>query len=327
MNILVLKESRAGETRVALVVDDVALLLRNRNCEAVLVESGAGVQAGFTDKQYEAVGATIVDSPTNVDDCGRLFDRADVVVRCKRPSAERQQQIERGAFRRRQRGGMHLVAVIDVLAKDAVDDVRELNDVGVQVHSIDQLDALTHDDPMNLLAAMSRIAGRLALQDAINEFVERSNARRSPNKLAIIGFGVCGESSFLEAKALSTRFDSITVICSKHRPVSTDVNCKVVELDKSKPIDQQQQIVFEEIEKAGLVLILCLVVGGTINNIDIVITCARNNNQRAPLLIPLHSLKRMTPGTVVIDMALTEGGKIKDVDCVYFKMMLINRKC
>jgi NAD/NADP transhydrogenase alpha subunit len=140
---------------------------------------------------------------------------------------------------------------------------------------------------MNILSAMSKIAGRLALLDAMNK------CNLKINKAVIIGFGAVGRSAFYEA--LKNNLNTFVFITNDNQKNEIEsAGGKTIYLDKNIRLEEQQKIILNEIENA-----------------QIVITSARKSNQLAPLLIPKNTLDSMQQGSVIVDMALSEGGNVE----------------
>lgn len=267
--ILIAKETRAGETRVALIPAHVNELIKQGH--TVFVEHLAGVNAGFTDQDYITAGAQIrsVNSDT-LDSYKKLFEGITHIVRVKRPDRSRE-MLENKSIAK----NTVMIGALDPLEQHSP-HLKEYQDAGIDTHSIDQL-SLPPDHPMNILSSMSKIAGRLALADAINHF------KNEIRKIVIIGFGTVGQSAFYEA---IKRHLPVTVMLrdAKHTAEVTRAGGRAVLIDNN---------IRDEVVDA-----------------DIVITSARRNNEPAPLLITDEILQLMRPGSVIVDMALSEGGNV-----------------
>ena len=184
-NILLVKETRAGEKRVALVPEDVKKLISLGH--EVVIENDAGVAAGFSNDEYQQAGAEIRTlANENSDGFTQLFKDTDIIVRAKRPNREREI-----AENKAMRSGMKMIGALDPLEKNSP-HMDEYKAAGVEAISIDQLD-LTADDPRNILTSMSKIAGRLALKYALEK------CQCEAKKAVIIGYGIVGLASFEEA--------------------------------------------------------------------------------------------------------------------------------
>jgi NAD(P) transhydrogenase subunit alpha len=162
----------------------------------------------------------------------------------------------------------------------------EYKRAGIEIHSIDQL-ALPSDHPMNILAAMSKIAGRLALVDAINKL------KQPIDKVVIIGFGAAGQSVFLEAIKQKL---NVTVMLRDEKKANEVIKLggKAALINKNATLPELQHQIKNEIIEAS-----------------IVITSIRTNNEIAPILITNETLQQMKPGSVVVDLAISEGGNVE----------------
>ncbi len=277
--LLLTKETRAGETRVALIPSDVKKLIAEGH--VVFVEKNAGEQAGFSDKEYRDAGAAIRELKNNsVSSFQEFFNYVDIIVRAKRPDRSRE-ILENKTIT----PGTMMIGALDPLEKNS-EHISEYEKRNIIPHSIDQL-KLAADDPRNLLSAMSQIAGRLAVLDAIKKFSS------TPSHIVIIGYGAVGRSAFDEAQKQKL---SVTVILTNPE-IANEIKLKhanAVIMNSSDSLSHQQEIVKNNIVDA-----------------DIVITSARKPGHAAPLLIPLSTLKQMKKNSVIVDMALSEGGNVE----------------
>ena len=279
LNILLVKETKAGETRVALIPDDIKKLISVGH--KVFVEHNAGSKAGFSDSDYIDSGAEI--RHLKEDDSVlfiKLFKGINLIVRAKRPDRKRE-IIENSTISK----DTMMVGTLDPLERTS-SHVDEYHNSGIKAYSIDQL-RLAPDDPMNLLAAMSRITGTLALLDALKMF------KSKVNKLVILGYGTAGKSVFNEAMKLQI---PTTVILRNIEQAKTiqKLNGNVFLLDRNDNLQKQQS----DIRNVLL-------------NADIAITSVRKPNSPAPLFIPASTLQAMNKGSVIIDLALSEGGNVE----------------
>ncbi len=278
-NILITKETRAGESRVALIPADVKKLA-NKGYK-IYIEQNAGTAAGYPDQEYENAGAEIrYINQYSVENFKKLFANINIIVRVKRPDTQRE-KLENQALSQ----GMIMIGALDPLEKHS-SHINEYHQAGIHAYSIDQMQ-LAHDDPMNILASMSKIAGRLALLDALDKF------HSTIKKVVIIGFGIVGYSAFMEARSKNL---PTTVIINNSNQANeiTQHGGNILLLDTNADLQQQQTVIKQALSDA-----------------DIVITSARRANQPAPLLIPRDTLLHMHKGSVVVDMALSEGGNVE----------------
>lgn len=277
-NILVVKETRSGEARVGLIPEDVVKLVGEGH--SVFIEDGAGELAGFSNQDYIDAGAIVRKIPqNNLAGYRELFAQINLLVRVKRADRERE-QLECLAIP----AGTIMVGALDPLEKDS-SHIKEYHQAGIIAYSLDQLD-LAAEDPLNMLAGMSKIAGKLALLDGV------AKLNRVAAKVVIIGFGVVGQAAFAEARSQNLP----VVVILGNRKIAQELieqGAKTVLLDYNASLEMQQEVVCNELQDA-----------------DIVITSARKAKQPAPLLIPWETLDKMRSGSVVLDMALSEGGNV-----------------
>lgn len=278
MKIFVPRETRANETRVGLIPEDVMLLVNQGH--AVWIEQGAGQAAGFADADYRQAGAAIRPLMSDeLEGYQQLYQGIDVILRVKRPAAWRE-GLENQAIA----SGTVMVGALDPGEKLST-HWQAYQAAGIDARSIDQL-SLPSDDEMNILSSMSRMAGQLALQDALSrkDIVEQ---------VVLIGAGTAGWSAMNEALSHQLLTTVIVTNLAKKEKVEA-AGAMAVWLDTSTPLSEQQHRVCELVKEA-----------------DIVMTSARRANQPAPLLIPAATLAVMKKGAVVVDLALSEGGNVE----------------
>lgn len=178
---IVLKESRVGEGRVALTPNAVSLLVKKHF--PIMVESAAGMLAGFTDEEYREAGATIFKF-------GTPFPSHSFILRVKCPTAE-QELSENKLFSPE----TIMMGFLDPLDEDT-SHINRWKSLGITPISLELL-PLSADDPKNAQAAMSRFAGRLALKDALNHY-QGTHLK----KVTVIGTGPAGMEAALAARNL-----------------------------------------------------------------------------------------------------------------------------
>ncbi len=270
--VLVVKETREGESRVALTPETISLLSSRQY--RVLVETDAGLKAGFTDSDYIKAGAEIFFLSSEG------FPADTLMLRVKLPDKIRE-DLENKLFRE----NTSMMGFLDPLDPFEADDhITAWQTSRVTTFSVDLFKSLSVNDPKNMQAAMSRIAGRLAFQDGL----KRCNSE-SPVKLTVIGTGPAAFSAAFEAKKVGV-------------PVQ---------------LFGRQERYRAELERAG---ILYRILPEPISQVEfirrylreetIVITAARTPGVKAPLLIDEESLNVLPKGAVIIDLTVNEGGSV-----------------
>lgn len=179
-----------------------------------------------------------------------------------------------------------MIGALDPFEEDG--HVEEYRTAKILAYSIDQL-ALTKDSPMNILASMSIIAGELALMDALQK-----TKLASPQTALIIGTGIAGMAAIEQALKQNLNVIVISVNQQHLDLFKENANVTGIYLPRTDPLEKQQQLVLKSAKQA-----------------DVMITSARSPGQKAPLLLPLSTLKIMKQGAAVIDLALSEGGNVE----------------
>ncbi len=247
-------------------------ILRNHS---VLIETGAGAGAGFTDEDYIAVGAKI--SPTAAD----IFKQSDMVVKVKEPQASERKQLRKG----------QILFTYLHLAPDRP-QTQDLLDSGVTAIAYE-----TVTDPrggLPLLAPMSEVAGKLAPQVG-SWSLQKANGGSGillggvpgvgPGNVVVIGGGNVGTQAGRVAAGMGAR---VSVLDRS--------------LDRLRHLDDVFGGVFET-SYASAANLLRLVAEA-----DIVIGAVLIPGAEAPKLISREQLSLMKPGSVLVDVAIDQGG-------------------
>lgn len=265
-------ETKDKERRVALTPSAVALAIERGH--EVLVQAGAGLGAGIPDQAYEAVGARLVPEAAEVWG-------ADVVVKVKEP-----QPAEQAHFR----PGLTLFAYLHLAAEPELTDA--LLSSGTTGYAFE---TLTDRHGLPLLAPMSEIAGRAA---AIMGAAALSSANGGsgtlmggaagvpPAKVVVIGMGVAGTMAARGARGLDAHVTGVDVDLQRLYDHHLDGTIDATQI--SEP-----QLVGEHVRVADLVVGAALVPGA-----------------RAPVVVTEEQIDAMRPGSVVVDLAIDQGGCI-----------------
>lgn len=273
--IFIVKESRNGEQRVALVPSDVLKLIQDGF--KVLVEDQAGIGAGFTNRAYESIGAKICKIQTDcVESYRAAFKNVDMIIRVKRPDRARE-KLEALAIQ----SGTNMIGSLDLLEKNS-EHVNEYQHAEIVYHSFDQFH-FAPDTPMNAIKKMSAFAGKLALDDAILKL------GRIVEKVVVIGYGEAGKAVYAECLRRGLLCFVLTGQLSNVQEKGT-----IVYISREISLPLRQEFLKKYIKDA-----------------DIVITTASSNGELAPILITNHSLSAMKKGAVIVDLAVPEGGNVE----------------
>ena len=274
MQIGIPKEVKPFENRVSLLPAAVRELTNQGH--AVVVETGAGLVSGYSDQDYIAVGASIVA------DAASLYGGAELIVKVKEPiSAEfvhlRPQHI---LF-----SYLHLAALPQL--------TRQLQDIGLTAIGFETLEV---NKSLPLLAPMSDIAGRLSAQIGAQLLQKPQGGKGlllgglpgvERGKVVILGGGVAGSSAALVSGAMGaevTVFDRNRNKLEKLRAIGANVS----------GLYSYSETIAEAVSQADLLIGAILVTG-----------------ERAKQLVSEQMVKTMQPGSVIIDIAVDQGGCIE----------------
>jgi H+-translocating NAD(P) transhydrogenase subunit alpha len=287
MRIGVPKETAAGEHRVALV-PEVVRKLTGKGHE-VIIEAGAAEGALLPDDQFTEVGATIGD-PWG----------ADVVVKVAPPSAEEVAKLGQGAT---------LIGLLEPLTNP--DGVRALADAGVTAIAMEAIPRISRAQSMDALSSQANIGGYRAVLLA-GELMQRfypmlmtAAGTIPPAKVLVLGAGVAGLQAIATARRLGAVVEAFDVRAAVKEQIES-LGANFVELDMGFDAEAEggyaRQLTDEEQQKQRELL------ADEIERQDVVITTALVPGRPAPLLVTADAVKRMKPGSVIVDLAGAAGG-------------------
>lgn len=267
------REIKTEEHRVAITPIGVRELV-DRGHE-VLVETGAGEGSTIHDEEYEAQGARIIHEATDV------FDGADMILKVKEPQPSEVEMFHEGQILFTY---LHLAAYPDLASGLAEKGIVALAYETVQMP----------DGSLPLLAPMSEIAGRMATQ-AGAYFLEKSQGGRgillggttgvSPAKVVIVGGGMAGSNAAVIAMGMQGDVVVLDTDARKLRTLDSLYQGRIVTLHSNK------LTIEERVTDADLVIGTVLVPGAS-----------------APKLVTEDMVKSMKRGSVLVDVAIDQGG-------------------
>lgn len=273
MRLFIPRETKTHEYRVGLIPSAVGQLVQSGH--EVLVQTGAGLGAGMPDAQYEAVGASLVDS------AAEGYGRATLVVKVKEPQPEEYEFLRPD----------HLLFCYFHFAAS-----RELTEAVMRsgAAAIAYETFVDHQGRLPLLIPMSEVAGRMSIQQGA-KYLENPTGGRGvllggvpgvePAHVTIIGAGVVGTEAAKMAAGLGAQVHLLDTDVHRLRALSEVLpkNVVVLRSDRSR--------IVEELARADLVVGAVLVRGA-----------------RAPRLVLREDLARMKRGAVIVDVAVDQGG-------------------
>ncbi len=294
MKVGVPREVARGERRVALVPDTVAKLVGSGM--DVVVEKGAGTEAGFADSAYADAGATVADDAA-------VF-AADVVVKVAPPT------VGAGAVDEvaKLKAGGALIAFLQPLVSPEL--VNGLAAARVTSFSMELVPRITVAQRMDALSSQATSAGYIAaLRGALDvdvffPMLTTAAGTIPPAKVLVIGAGVAGLQAIATAKRLGARVKGFDIRPAAAEQVeSLGAQFVGITLEEAETKGGYAKEVTEDQQKKEHELLhkICA-------ESDVVITTAQVPGRKAPVLITRDMVEAMRPGAVIVDLAAESGG-------------------
>jgi alanine dehydrogenase len=272
------KEIKNNEFRVGMTPSSV--LSYKKAGHDIIIEASAGQSIGFTDEDYTGAGATIVASAAEVWS-------ADMVVKVKEPLPE-----EYGYFHE----GLILYTYLHLAPEAELTHALAYNKVTAIAYETIQLD----NGSLPLLTPMSEVAGRMSVQIGAH-FLEKAHGGKGillggvpgvePGKVAVIGGGIVGANAAKMAIGLGADVSIVDLNPDRLRQLDDQFQGRV------KTIMSNPYNIAEVVRRADLVIGAVLIPGA-----------------RAPRLVTEDMVKMMSPGSVIVDVAIDQGGSIETID-------------
>jgi alanine dehydrogenase len=278
MKIGVPKEIKTNENRIALVPAGAEALVAAGH--SVMIEQGAGEGSGFPDEDYSRVGATMgADADT-------VWRQGDMILKVKEPIAVEWPRIRRGQV---------LFTYFHFAADEAL--TRAHLKSGATCIAYETVELPSRELP--LLTPMSEVAGRMAVQEGA-KYLEKLYGGRgvllggvpgvAPAKVVILGGGIVGINAAKMAAGLGAQVTVLDISLERLRYLSDVMPANVL------LIHSNRHNVLEHIATADLVVGAVLVTGA-----------------KAPRLVRREDLKLMRPGSVIVDVAIDQGGCVETI--------------
>jgi len=272
------KEIKSEEYRVALTPAGAEMLTQSGH--DLVVEAGAGVGSGFTDDFYEAAGAEIVETADEV------WERSEMIMKVKEPIRVEWSRI---------RDGQLLFTYFHFAADEGL--TRAVLESGATAVAYETVELETGELP--LLTPMSEVAGRMAVQEGA-KYLERPQGGLGvllggvpgvlPGKVLVLGGGVVGTNAAKMAAGLGAR-----------------VHIMDIDLDRLRYLDDVMPA------NVNLLFSTRYAIRKQVEDADLIIGAVLIPGAKAPSLITREDLKLMRPGTVIVDVAVDQGGCVETI--------------
>lgn len=267
------KEIKVHENRVALLPGGVTRMKRNGH--RVLIEKGAGLGSGFSDEQYVDAGAEIVD------DVEKLWDRSEMIMKVKEPI--------RVEYNRMKEGQIIFTFFHFAASRELTEAVIKSKCIAIAYETVEK-----EDRSLPLLIPMSEVAGRMATQEGA-KYLEKPQGGKGillggipgvkPANVMILGGGVVG----VNAAKIAAGMGANTTILDISMP-------RLRYLDDVMPRNIDTMFSSESN------------IRNLLPEVDMVIGAVLKPGAKAPHLITREMLKDMQQGSVLVDVAIDQGG-------------------
>lgn len=290
-----------GESRVAAIPETVKKLVNDG--ARVLIETNAGLKSYFSNELYENVGAEIT---INVED---IYETSDLILKVKEPLFNKllnKSEVEM------MKKGQYLITFLHPASPSNHKMVSELAEKGVNSLTLDGMPRITRTQTMDALTSMSTVAGYKSVLMAANRLrkfmpmVGTAVGMIKPANVLVIGTGVAGLQAIATARRLGAVVSAID-IRSDAQEQAKSLGAKIIDVGVPKEIavgdgfyacslpenwlSHERDIIREKISQFDIIILSALVPG-----------------KRAPVLITDDMVKMMNPGSVIVDIAIDQGG-------------------
>ena len=289
-------EVRPGEARVAATPETVKKLAAGGK-HAIVVQAGAGVRAAVRDAEFQAAGATIAASAADV------YSQSDILLKVRGPDASEFPLLRRGSI------------LVGLLNPYEAASVEALARTGVTGFALEWLPRITRAQAMDVLSSQANIAGYKAVVVAADEYgrfmpmLMTAAGTVKAARVLVLGAGVAGLQAIATAKRLGAVIEAFDVRPAVKEQVES-LGAKFVEVpvseeekrqaetaggyarEMSEDYKRRQSALIDERSKAA----------------DIIITTALIPGRPAPVLVREETVRGMKPGSVIVDLAVEQGG-------------------
>lgn len=292
MKVGIPKELDPKEFRVAATPKTVKRL--QKQGFEVFIQKDAGSKANFSNKEFEDVGATLIDS------AAEIYQNTDVVLKVLAPTTEEVDLMKEG-----------LVTLSYLWPAQNPDLLKKLADKKVNAIAMDAIPRISRAQKMDVLSSMANIAGYRAVIEGANHFGRFLNGQITaagkvdPAKVLVIGAGVAGLAAIGAAKSLGAivkAFDTRMEVAEQIQSMGAEFLSVDIEEDGATA-SGYSKVMSKEFIEAEMALFKAQAA-----EVDIIITTAQIPGRDAPKLILKDHVEVMKPGSVIVDLAASTGG-------------------
>tara|TARA_Y100000590_G_scaffold363066_1_gene420548 strand:- start:5684 stop:6826 length:1143 start_codon:yes stop_codon:yes gene_type:complete len=306
MKLAVLRELRPNEKRVAATPETVKQMIKLGINVYVETDAGSGVQ--ISDSEYVEVGAELFSSRSQLVDM-------DIILKVQRPLSNNEQN---GPELTELKQGSVLIGLLDPNADTK--QLEQYEELGITSISLEYLPRITRAQNMDVLSSQSNLAGYKAVLDAAMVYQKAmpmmmtAAGTIAPAKVFILGAGVAGLQAIATAKRLGAIVSATDV-----RPVVKEqvesLGAKFVMIEDEENADAETVGGYAKEMSSEYQARQEELVKETLRKTDIAICTALIPGKKAPRLIKSSTVKEMKPGSVIVDLAVEQGGNCELSEC------------
>jgi NAD(P) transhydrogenase subunit alpha len=296
MRIGVPAEIRPGETRVAATPETVGKLVQ-KGRHTCIVQSNAGTAASIPDTSFQAAGAAIVPHAADV------FSQSDVILKVRAPEPSELALVRRGSI---------LIGLLNPHDEAAIEKLAE---TGVTAFALEAVPRITRAQTMDVLSSQANVAGYKAVLIAANEYrrfmplLMTAAGTVKAARVLVLGAGVAGLQAIATARRLGAVVEAFDVRPAVKEQVESlgarfiEVPVSDAERGQAETAGGYAREMSAEYRERQAALIAERAGGA-----DIVVTTALVPGRPAPRLLSEDTVKAMKPGSVIVDLAVEQGG-------------------
>lgn len=292
LNVLIPKETEKGETRVAATPETVKRMVKEGL--VVSIESNAGAKSYFSDDEYREAGARIKTDVT------KLFKEADIILKVNPPTKEEIALSKEKA-----------IWISMMVPQSEIDIIKKAKTKKITLFSMNLIPRISRAQKMDALSSQSNIAGYKSVLMAANELgslfplLMTAAGTIQPAKVIILGVGVAGLQAIATARRLGAQVEASDI-----RPVVKEqvesLGGKFIEVEPDE--DAEDEGGYAKAASKEYLARQAEEVKKRIKQADVVITTALIPGRKAPVLVTEEMVKSMKTGSVIVDMAVSQGG-------------------
>ena len=261
----------------------------------VLIESGAGISAGYSDADY-GEGAAIVGRE-------ELLKTSDMVISINPLDIAEYKTMKDGAY---------VISMFKPYFDDTI--IEKLKTAGVKAFSMDMIPRTTLAQAMDVLSSMASVAGYKAVLVAANHLTRyfpmmiTAAGSIKPSKVLVLGAGVAGLQAIATAKRLGAMVEAFDTRSAAKEEVES-LGAKFVEVEGATEdtgaggyaVEQSEDFIKRQRQE----------VQNRAMKADVIITTAQVRGRKAPVLVPDSTVQSMKKGSVIVDLASSTGGNVE----------------